>query len=108
VFDSRRTLIKSGCERQSSSGRGYGHGKFWTDVEAWGFKEPLPFGDHERRSFWRGWLINEPPTIGNSLQDHIFLDEQTFEHVDACAIWDTKEVRELSDHGPVVVDLRLP
>jgi endonuclease/exonuclease/phosphatase family metal-dependent hydrolase len=37
--------------------------------------------------------------------DHILLDAETFEVGPECRVWDTKQVRELSDHGPVVVDL---
>jgi exonuclease III len=86
-----------------------GHGEFWEDVEAWGLREPLPLDGVERQSFWREWGQNKPPTIGNSLQDdHIFLDHETFRHVRRSVIWDTREVRGLSDHGPVVVDLALP
>jgi endonuclease/exonuclease/phosphatase family metal-dependent hydrolase len=85
----------------------HGHGEFWEDIEAWGFREPLPLGE-ERQSYWREWQNNKPPTIGNSLQDdHVFLDSGTFQHVKRSVIWDTREVRELSDHGPVVVDLTL-
>lgn len=84
-----------------------GHGEFWDDTEAWGFKEPLPLGS-ERQSYWREWRQNKPPTIGNSLQDdHVFVDPQTFKQVTRCVIWDTQEVRTLSDHGPVVLDLDL-
>lgn len=86
-----------------------GHGEFWRDVEAWGFREPLPLGGAERQSYWREWLNDKPPTIGNSLQDdHIFLDSESFGHVTGCRVWDTREVRGLSDHGPLVVDLTLP
>jgi endonuclease/exonuclease/phosphatase family metal-dependent hydrolase len=85
-----------------------GHGEFWEDVEAWGFREALPFDGVERQSFWREWRHNKQPTIGNSLQDdHIFLDNGTFKHIRRSLIWDTREVRDLSDHGPVVVDLDL-
>jgi hypothetical protein len=50
-----------------------GHGEFWSDLEAWGFREALPFKDGERQSYWREWLQNKPPTFGNSLQDdHVF------------------------------------
>jgi endonuclease/exonuclease/phosphatase family metal-dependent hydrolase len=86
----------------------YGHGEFWNDTETWGFKEPLPDGG-ERQSYWGRWLKDELPAIGNSLQDdHIFVDPETFGHVTRCLVWDTRRVRELSDHGPVVVDLALP
>lgn len=85
---------------------GNGHAEFWRDLEAWGFKEPLPFGGVERQSYWREWRRNKPPTIGNCLQDdHVLLDAETIRSVTRCLVWDTREVRVLSDHGPVVVDL---
>jgi endonuclease/exonuclease/phosphatase family metal-dependent hydrolase len=47
--------------------------------------------------------------MGNSLQDdHVFMDATTFAFLAECLVWDTQRVRELSDHGPVVVDLKLP
>jgi hypothetical protein len=87
-----------------------GHGEFWEEIEkTWGLYEHLPVGGRERQSYWREWLRNQPPTIGNSLQDdHVFLDGETFEYPADCRIWDTKVVRELSDHGPVVVDVSVP
>jgi endonuclease/exonuclease/phosphatase family metal-dependent hydrolase len=86
----------------------YGHGEFWRELEATGFVEPLPLGS-ERQSYWREWRRNKPPTRGNSLQDdHVLLDEETSKHVIRCRVWDTRQVRELSDHGPIVVDLALP
>jgi exonuclease III len=94
----------------------FGHGEFWQDVERWGLREAMPFFSaarkhpgSERQSYWAHWLRNDPPTMGNSLQDdHVFMDAGTFEHLSRCVVWDTRIVRELSDHGPVVVDLELP
>jgi exonuclease III len=43
-----------------------GHKEFWRDLEAWGFKEPLPLNGVERQSYWREWLENKPPTIGTA------------------------------------------
>src|SRR4029077_12528680 len=82
-----------------------GHGQFWDQIESkWGLHEHLPAGDRERQSYWREWQRNKPPTIGNSLQDdHLFVDETTFKHQATCRVWDTKAVRELSDHGPLVL-----
>ncbi|MFL5909850.1 MAG: hypothetical protein ACJ768_04695 [Gaiellaceae bacterium] len=40
--------------------------------------------------------------------DHILLDEETFKAGPDCRVWDTNQVRKLSDHGPVVVDLDIP
>lgn len=86
----------------------YGHAEFWSEIDESGFKEPLPLNGAERQSYWREWLENQPPTIGNSLQDdHIFVDSITAAAVTRCLIWDTRQVRGLSDHGPVVVDLAL-
>jgi exonuclease III len=86
-----------------------GHAEFWNEIETWGFREPLPFNHAERQSYWREWLQNKPPTIGNSLQDdHIFLDAESIGYLTGCRVWDTREVRDLSDHGPLVVDLALP
>lgn len=93
----------------------YGHGELWQDVERWGLREAMPFFDAaqnhpgaERQSYWGHWLQNKRPTMGNSLQDdHVFMDADTIEHLSTCVVWDTRTVRGLSDHGPVVVDLRL-
>lgn len=88
----------------------YGHGQFWKDIETWDLYERLPLdGLEEQQSYWGRWLLNKPPTLGNTLQDdHVFLDAKTFASAHSCLVWDTKRVRELSDHGPVVVDLALP
>jgi endonuclease/exonuclease/phosphatase family metal-dependent hydrolase len=86
-----------------------GHGAFWSDIEEWGFHEPLPLDGRERQSYWGRWLLNELPTLGNTLQDdHVLLDAVTFRSVESCVVWDTRHTRELSDHGPVVVDVTLP
>ena len=87
----------------------FGHGQFWKDIETWGFNERLPLDGRELQSYWRNWLQGDRPTLGNTLQDdHVFLDAETFAFVRGCEVWDIKRVRELSDHGPVVVDLALP
>jgi exonuclease III len=94
----------------------FGHGEFWQDAEIGGLREAMPFFDaalgrpgSERQSYWGHWLRNEPPTMGNSLQDdHVFMDAGTVEYLSTCVVWDTRIVRELSDHGPVVVDLMVP
>jgi exonuclease III len=94
----------------------YGHGEFWNDVEEWRLHEAMPFFDAvhqhpglERQSYWGHWLRNAAPTMGNSLQDdHVFLDANTFEQLSKCVVQDTRVVRELSDHGPIVVDIQLP
>ncbi len=87
----------------------YGHGQFWKDIETWGFKELLPMGGREQQSYWGNWLLDQPPTLGNTLQDdHVLLDAETFALVQSCQVWDTKLARELSDHGPIVVDVALP
>jgi exonuclease III len=63
----------------------------------------------ERQTFWRDQLRGQPMTVGNSLMDdHVFVDRRTFEHLKSAEIVDTPEVRGLSDHAPVVVDLVLP
>lgn len=88
----------------------YGHGQFWEDIDTWGFNERLPLdGIEEQQSYWGRWLLDKLPTLGNTLQDdHVFLDAETFASVEGCQVWDTKHIRELSDHGPVVVDVTLP
>lgn len=87
-----------------------GHTEFWADIDGWRFVDCY-FAIHqaERQSYWREWLRNKPPTIGNSLMDdHVFVDETMQSLLHSCRIWDTRRVRSLSDHGPVVVDLNVP
>lgn len=63
----------------------------------------------KRQTFWRDQLRGQLMTVGNSLMDdHVFVDRRTFEHLKSAEIVDTPEVRGLSDHAPVVVDLVLP
>jgi endonuclease/exonuclease/phosphatase family metal-dependent hydrolase len=84
-----------------------GHGDFWSALDESELRDCY-FSLHgaERQSYWREWNRNTPPTIGNSLMDdHILVDEGVYQQVKMCTIWDTRQVRELSDHGPVVVDL---
>jgi exonuclease III len=87
-----------------------GHREFWEEIDTrWELHEHLPEGGHERQSYWREWRRGQAPTIGNSLQDdHVFLDATTFAQPARCLVWDTKQVRDLSDHGPIVVDIDLP
>jgi len=87
-----------------------GHAEFWNTLDASEFKDCYyTLHGVERQSYWREWLRNKPPTIGNSLMDdHVFVDAETIAYLTDCLVWDTKEIRELSDHGPVVVDLALP
>jgi endonuclease/exonuclease/phosphatase family metal-dependent hydrolase len=42
-----------------------------------------------------------------SVSGHVFLDAETFKLVSQSRVWDTPQVRGLSDHGPIVVDLSL-
>ena len=85
-----------------------GHGAFWSDIETWGFKEPLPLGGKEQQSYWGRWLLDQEPSLGNTLQDdHVLVDADTLQLVRRCLVWDTRRVRELSDHGQVVLDLAL-
>lgn len=84
-----------------------GHGEFWSEVDAGKLKEALPGGQEERQSYWGHGDDNQGPT-GNTLQDdHLFFDAETFKLVSESRVWDTPQVRELSDHGPIVVDLDL-
>lgn len=86
----------------------YLHAAFWDEVDSGKLKESLPGGLEERRSYWGHGDYNTGPT-GNMLQDdHLFFDAETIQHVSECRVWDTRKVRALSDHGPVVVDLKLP
>lgn len=86
----------------------YGHGDFWREVDAGLLKEALPGENEERQSYWGRGGDNTGPT-GNTLQDdHLFFDAETFKLVSESRVWDTPKVRELSDHGPIVVDLKLP
>ena len=85
----------------------YLHAEFWDELDSGRLKESLPGGE-ERQSYWGHGDDNKGPT-GNMLQDdHLFFDAETVRLVDECSVRDTTKVRRLSDHGPVVVDLRLP
>lgn len=85
----------------------YGHGEFWDRIDRWQLHECFHLNTGlERQSYWREWHRNKTPSIGNTLQDdHVFVDEETSRLVRRTVIWDTRRVRELSDHGPLVVDL---
>jgi endonuclease/exonuclease/phosphatase family metal-dependent hydrolase len=84
--------------------RAYGHGEFWDDLDALGFKD-CNFVHHgvEKQSFWREGLRNR-------LQDdHILVDTETLGYLSrADVLDDTPELRELSDHFPVVAEFTLP
>lgn len=85
------------------------HAEFWHDLEEWGFRDcHYLLHGAERQSFWRGALRKKPATIHGLQDDHVFVDAETFGYVTQCFVWDTQEVRALSDHGPVVVELALP
>jgi exonuclease III len=86
-----------------------GHLEFWRDVETWGLRDcHYLLNGVERQSFWRGVLRNRPPTMDGLQDDHVFVDAETIKAVTQCFVLDTPEVRRLSDHGPVVVELTLP
>lgn len=86
----------------------YLHAAFWDEVDSGKLKESLPGGLEERQSYWGHGEDNKGPT-GNMLQDdHLFFDAETVRLVDECGVRDTAKVRRLSDHGPVVVELKLP
>jgi len=87
-----------------------GHREFWSTLDASGFRDCYyTLHGAERQSYWREWQRNKPPTVGNSLMDdHVFVDPDTVAYLTDAVVWDTREVRELSDHGPIVVDFDLP
>jgi exonuclease III len=87
-----------------------GHGEFWAALDASEFRDCYYLlNEGERQSFWREQHQGKPATIGNSLMDdHVFVDAETFGYVTGADVWDTPEIRKLSDHGPVVVDVGLP
>jgi endonuclease/exonuclease/phosphatase family metal-dependent hydrolase len=80
----------------------YGHAEFWREIDAWAFDCYYKLHGTEKQSFWREGLRNE------LMDDHILVDAETFKYVKECVVLDTKDVRQLSDHGPVLVDLTLP
>lgn len=77
----------------------WGHEEFWNEMDAWALDVVFRKLGEEKQSFWREGLRNE------LMDDHVLLDEKTFELVADARVLDTPEVRELSDHAPVVVDL---
>jgi exonuclease III len=87
-----------------------GHGEFWAELDASEFRDcHYLLHGAERQSFWRDQLRGQPLTVGNALMDdHVFVDRGTLEYVKSADVLDTPEIRKLSDHGPVVVDLVLP
>jgi endonuclease/exonuclease/phosphatase family metal-dependent hydrolase len=85
-------------------GQKYGHGDFWREVDAGILREALPGENGERQSYWG---TAKGPTAGILQDDHLFFDTETLKLVSESRVWDTPQVRELSDHGPIVVDLDL-
>lgn len=87
-----------------------GHGEFWAELDASEFRDCYYlFHGGERQTFWRDELRGQPLTVGNSLMDdHVFVDPQTFDYLEDVEIIDTPDVHRLSDHGPVIIDLALP
>ena len=77
----------------------WGHEEFWNEIDAWAWDVVFKKLGGEKQSFWRAGLRNE------LMDDHILVDEETFELVRDASVLDTPEVRGLSDHAPVVVDL---
>jgi endonuclease/exonuclease/phosphatase family metal-dependent hydrolase len=99
--------LNTGRSLGTAYGPKYGHGDFWNETDAGVLKEALPGDNEERQSYWGQGDDNKGPT-GNALQDdHVFLDAETFKLVSQSRVWDTPQVRGLSDHGPIVVDLSL-
>ena len=97
--------LNTGRSLGTAYGPEYGHGDFWSELDAGILKEAFPGGNEERQSYWGHGDDNKGPT-GNTLQDdHVFLDAETFKLVTQSRVWDTPQVRGLSDHGPIVVDL---
>jgi endonuclease/exonuclease/phosphatase family metal-dependent hydrolase len=86
------------ARRAALLGPANGQKEFWENLETWGFREPLP-ADGEKQSFWR------EGSRGALQDDHIFVDAGTSMRAKPCVVQDTPEIRRLSDHGPVVVDL---
>jgi endonuclease/exonuclease/phosphatase family metal-dependent hydrolase len=82
----------------------YGHGDFWRELDAGMLNEALPGDNEERQSYWG---TAKGPTAGILQDDHLFFDAETFRLVSESRVWDTPQIRELSDHGPIVVDLDL-
>lgn len=80
----------------------YGHGDFWRELDGGMLREALPGGNEERQSYWG---TDKGPTAGILQDDHVFFDAETFKLVRKARVWDSARVRELSDHGPIVVDL---
>lgn len=83
----------------------YLHAAFWDEVDRSKLKESLPGGLEERQSYWGHGNDNKGPTRDMLQDDHLFFDAETIQQVGECRVWDTKKVRALSDHGPVVADL---
>jgi exonuclease III len=77
----------------------WGHEEFWNEMDAWTWDAVFRKLGEEKQSFWREGLRNE------LMDDHVLVDEGTFELVTDAQVLDTPEVRELSDHAPVVLDL---
>jgi exonuclease III len=77
----------------------WGHEEFWTEMDAWAWDAVYRKLGEEKQSFWREGLRNE------LMDDHVLVDEETFDLVATASVLDTPEVRGLSDHAPVIVDL---
>lgn len=82
---------------------GHGHLEFFESLTGGGLYDCYwELNEHtEKRSFWGD-------VSPHSLQlDHLFVDVSTGSkgRVRACQILDTPEIRELSDHGPIIADI---
>jgi endonuclease/exonuclease/phosphatase family metal-dependent hydrolase len=90
--------VVGGDFNAARSFKGY-HTRFFDDMAAGGFYD-CHWGKNgcEKRTFW---------TRGDVQDDHLFVSAEWSSRVGSCQVLDNAEVRALSDHGPVVLDLDL-
>ena len=76
------------------------HRRFFVAMDEVGFYD-AHWGTlgHEVQSFWR------PGTVESYQNDHFFITKAWAPHIRTCNVIDNEVVRQLSDHGPVVLGL---
>ncbi len=99
---SRRRCVLGGDFNASREYDEKYYGPFFDELGRRGFHDAhRAIHGHDVSTFWG----HQAPE-GGVQDDHIFVDAPSASRVLKCYVVDNKTVRELSDHGPVVLDMR--